>query len=45
MTEAKWSDFTSQDGQRMLAAANQLLPRWVTLALVVAVAWQLARII
>lgn len=29
----------------MLAAANQLLPRWVTLALVVAVAWQLARII
>lgn len=29
----------------MLAAANQLLPRWVALALVIAVAWQLANLI
>lgn len=43
--EAKWSDFTSFDGERTLLAANQLLPRWVTLLLVVAIAWQLARII
>lgn len=29
----------------MLSAANRVLPRWVALALVVAIAWQLARII
>jgi general secretion pathway protein C len=28
----------------MIALANQLLPKWVALALVVAIAWQLARI-
>ncbi len=44
-TEAKWSDFRRLDGERTLAAVNQLLPRWVTLALVVAIAWQLARVI
>lgn len=44
-TEAKWSDFSSLDGERMIAAANQLLPRWVSLLLVIAIAWQLARII
>lgn len=44
-TEAKWSDFSSLDSERTLAAANQLLPKWVALALVVAIAWQLARII
>ena len=43
--EAKWSDFSSLDAERMLVAGNQLLPRWVTMALVVAIAWQLARII
>jgi general secretion pathway protein C len=43
--EAKWSDFSSLDGERTLAAVNQLLPRWVTLALVAAIAWQLARTI
>ena len=44
-TEAKWSDFSSLDGERTLAAVNQLLPRWIALALVVAIAWQLARIV
>ena len=44
-TEAKWSDFTSLDGARTLAAANQLLPPWVALILVVAIGWQLANII
>jgi len=43
--EAKWSDFSSLDTERMLVAASQLLPRWITMALVVAIAWQLARII
>ena len=44
-TEAKWSDFASMDGAKTLAAANRLLPAWVSLLLVVVVAWQLARII
>ena len=43
-TEAKWSDFASLDGAKTLAAANQLLPGWVSLLLVVLIAWQLARI-
>ncbi len=44
-TEAKWSDFASMDGAKTLAAANRLLPAWVSLLLVVVIAWQLARII
>ena len=44
-SEAKWSDFASLDGARTLAAANQLLPGWVSLLLIVLIAWQLARIV
>ena len=44
-TEAKWSDFTSLDGARTLAAANQLLPPWAALLLVLAIGWQLANIV
>jgi len=44
-TEATWSDFASMDGDRMVSAANQLLPRWVALVLVVGIAWQLASVI
>lgn len=44
-TEAKWSDFNDLDVERALSAANRVLPRWVALALVAAIAWQLARII
>ena len=44
-TEAKWSDFASLDSARTLAAANQLLPGWVSLLLVVVIAWQLAKMI
>ncbi len=44
-TEAKWSDFASMDGAKTLAAANRLLPAWISLLLVVVIAWQLARII
>jgi len=44
-TDAKWSDFTSMDGAKTLAAANSLLPAWVSLLLVIVIAWQLARII
>lgn len=44
-TVAKWSDFSRLDRERTLAAANQLLPKWVTLLLAIAIAWQLARIV
>ncbi|MGI9272976.1 MAG: type II secretion system protein GspC [Woeseiaceae bacterium] len=44
-TEAKWSDFASMDGAKTLAAANQLLPAWVSLLLVVVIAWQLAQFV
>lgn len=43
--DAKWSDFSSLDRDRTIAAANQLLPRWVALILVIAIAWQLAKIV
>jgi general secretion pathway protein C len=41
-TNAKWSDLTSLDSDKTLAAVNQLLPRWVTLLLAAALAWQLS---
>jgi general secretion pathway protein C len=44
-TEAKWSDIASLDGAKIFAAASRLLPAWVSLLLVVVIAWQLARII
>jgi general secretion pathway protein C len=44
-TDAKWSDFASMDGARTIAAANSLLPRWVSLVLVVVIAWQVAKIV
>lgn len=43
--EAKWSDFASRDGAKTIAAANGLLPQWVSVLLVVVIAWQLAKII
>lgn len=42
---AKWTDFASLDKTRMLAAASSLLPAWVSLLLVVLIAWQLAKIV
>jgi general secretion pathway protein C len=44
-TEAKWSDFASMDGAKTIAAANRLLPPWVSLALVIVIAWKLAGIV
>ena len=42
---AKWSDFSDLDGESLLAVANEKLPRWVTIALVIAIAWQLSQIV
>ncbi len=44
-TEATWSDFASLDGAKTLVAANQLLPRWISLMLVIVIAWQLAKVL
>lgn len=41
----KWSDIVSRDRGRALAAANSLLPAWVSLIIVVLIGWQLAKII
>lgn len=43
--QPKWSDLTSGDASRTLAAASQLLPFWVSLVLVIAIGWQLARLV
>lgn len=43
--DAKWTDFSGLDRERLLANLNQRLPKWVALLLVIAIAWQLARIV
>lgn len=41
---SKWSDLISGDRTRTVAAANSLLPAWVSLVVVILIAWQLAKI-
>jgi general secretion pathway protein C len=43
--EAKWPDFTNFDNERILTVINQVLPRWVTLILVIAISWHLTKLI
>jgi general secretion pathway protein C len=45
ITKANWSDFSNVDGSNLLTTVNRVLPPWVSLLLVIAIAWQLARII
>ncbi len=45
ISRATWSDFFSLADSNALSAANRLLPPWVSLILVVAIAWQIAKII
>ena len=45
MTIAKWTDFSSLDREHTIARINQTGPKWVALALVVLIAWLLARIV
>lgn len=44
-SSAKWPDFSSLDTERLAASASRSLPQWFTLALVVVLGWQLARLI
>ena len=41
----QWSDLLSLDRERTIAAANALLPAWVSLVIVLLIGWQLAKII
>jgi general secretion pathway protein C len=43
--QAKINEWRSQDMTAVLAAANQRLPFWVSLSLVIAIAWYLAKIV
>lgn len=43
--QATWTKITSIDSSAVLPAAGKLLPPWVSLLLVVAIAWQIAKII
>jgi general secretion pathway protein C len=45
VSRANLSDFSLADGRSALSALNRLLPPWISLILVIAIAWQLARII
>ncbi len=45
INRANWSDFSSFDGSAALSAMNRLLPPWISLLLVIAIGWQIAKII
>lgn len=45
ISKANLADFSLADGRLSLSAVNRVLPPWISLLLVVAIAWQLARII
>lgn len=44
-TKTNWFDLSNVGGSNTLSAANSSLPPWVSLLLVVAIAWQIAKII
>ncbi|MDX1517262.1 MAG: type II secretion system protein GspC [Woeseiaceae bacterium] len=44
MTTDAWPEFLRGDRARAIAAANRVLPAWVSLLVVVLIGWQLARI-
>ena len=45
LSKANWSDFSSVDSSAALSTINRLLPPWVSLLLVIAIGWQIAKII
>ena len=45
ISKASWTDFSSVDGGNALATINRVFPPWVSLLLVIAIGWQIARII
>lgn len=45
ISNAKWPDISSLDSERLVASVSKSLPRWVTYALAIVLAWQLARLV
>jgi len=45
ITKPNWTDFSSTDGSTALTTINRVLPPWVSLLLVIAIGWQIARIL
>jgi general secretion pathway protein C len=45
ISKANWTDFSNMDGGSVLASVNRTIPPWVSLLLVIAIAWQIAKII
>ncbi|MDJ0711932.1 MAG: type II secretion system protein GspC [Woeseiaceae bacterium] len=45
ISKANWTDFSNVDGGNALATVNRVLPPWVSLLLVIAIGWQIARVI
>ncbi len=45
ISKANWTDFSSVAGSNALTNLNRTLPPWVSLLLVIAIGWQIARII
>lgn len=45
ITRANWTNLSDMDGGGMLAAASRTLPPWVSLLLVIAIGWQIAKIL
>lgn len=45
ISKVSWSDLTSVDGSAALSAISRVVPPWLSLLLVIAIAWQVARII
>jgi general secretion pathway protein C len=45
INKLNWNDFSNVDSGSMLTTINRTLPPWVTLLLVIAIAWQVAQIV
>ena len=45
ISKANWTDLSSVDGGTLLATMNRVLPPWVSLLLVIAIGWQVAKVI
>jgi general secretion pathway protein C len=44
-TRADWTDFSGVGGGNAIASLNKVLPPWVSLLLVIVIAWQIARVV
>jgi general secretion pathway protein C len=45
INKANWTDFSSVDSSAALAKMNRVLPPWISLLLVIAIGWQIGRIV